>query len=385
MDNIPTYLLNMETKSVIISSSGLKNIVLNKYIDDDDFVFNFGEHQFQMKSFFAEFISPIVSHLHQTDPTINTINFRDLNTNKNEEFDKLTKAIVSSDTISLLIQISSGLSIDINEDQAIKLRFLSILLGNLELHSKLNELFPQTYTEKSVNYYLKNIDNFYNFSQYKTDFDFTSLLSFIASHFYAIDRNEFLKLSRNLQHQIISHPKLKIDSEDSLFDIIIEIIERKKENEEEIDDVLFLEQIEFKGLSEERLRIFVDLFDVNEMSNPLWRKLSECLFDSYSTKSKNIVNRCRSSIIVGGINYYNLFSLTSVNYNDGTSFVRHPQRSSLNPSFLLSYSVYESHSVLITNEGSMKGIGGNTDGRISNALTKTQMNHFTDFSMENLD
>ena len=42
-------------KPVIISSSGLKNIVLNKYQEDDDFIFVFGEEKFQMKSIFAEY------------------------------------------------------------------------------------------------------------------------------------------------------------------------------------------------------------------------------------------------------------------------------------------------------------------------------------------
>ena len=54
----------MTVKPVTISSSGLKNIVLNKYQEEDDFTFILGEEKFQMKSIFAEFISPFVSHLH---------------------------------------------------------------------------------------------------------------------------------------------------------------------------------------------------------------------------------------------------------------------------------------------------------------------------------
>ena len=169
-----------------------------------------------MKSFFTEFISPIVSHFHQADPIINSINFGKLNTKNENEFTELFKSILTPETISLLQQISSGFTIDINEDQAIKLRFLSILLGNDELHSKLNELFPQNYSEENVDSYLNNIECYYHFSHLNIDFDFTSLLSFITSHFYKLKKEEFLRLPRNLQIQIISHPKLLIENEDSL-------------------------------------------------------------------------------------------------------------------------------------------------------------------------
>ena len=87
-----------------ISSSGLKNIVLSKY--QDDFTFVFGKEKFQMKNIFAEFISPVVSHLHQTDPTINTIDFGKLNGMKQDDFNKLSKSFLSPHTISQLQLIS---------------------------------------------------------------------------------------------------------------------------------------------------------------------------------------------------------------------------------------------------------------------------------------
>ena len=65
----------MSTKQIIVSSAGLKNVVLNKYQEDEYFIFIFGDQEIRMKSFYAEFISPVVSRLHKTDPTINEINF----------------------------------------------------------------------------------------------------------------------------------------------------------------------------------------------------------------------------------------------------------------------------------------------------------------------
>lgn len=59
----------MSKKSFILSSSGL-NIVFTSKTKEDDFYFVFGDKEICMNRFLAEFISPRVSHIHQTDPTI---------------------------------------------------------------------------------------------------------------------------------------------------------------------------------------------------------------------------------------------------------------------------------------------------------------------------
>ena len=64
----------MSKKSFILSSEGLKNLVQNQSYGED-FKFIFGEHEVQMKNLFAEFISPKVSQIHQSDPTITSIHF----------------------------------------------------------------------------------------------------------------------------------------------------------------------------------------------------------------------------------------------------------------------------------------------------------------------
>ena len=373
----------MTTKQIVITSSGLKNIVLNKYQEEDDFIFIFGEKEVRMKSFFAEFISPIVSRIHQIDPTIHIINIGESNACNNEDINELAKTVLTPEIISLFIQISSGFSINITEEQAIKLRFLSILLGNDELHDKLNEHFPPNYNEENVNSYLKNIESCYHFSRFKFGFDFTSLLSFVSSHFYQLDKDEFLNQSRRLQYEIISHPNLQIESEDSLFDIVFEIIGKEKENEDEVENVLFLEQLEFSGLSEERLHRFVSVFDANEMSNLLWQKLSILFFKHRGKKSSRITNKMKSSIIVSGANDFNQLVANPNNKNEeGKLIISPPLNLWLDSSSFLSYSSFYRHSVLVKRDGSLYGIGNNRDGRISSLLAKTKLNEFTEFSIK---
>ena len=100
--------------------------MLSIYHEDDDFVFAFRKEKIRMNSFFVEFISSIVSHLHQTDPTINIINFNKIYGMKQDNFNKFAKSLITPNTISLLLQISRGFSIDINEEQAMKMRILPI-------------------------------------------------------------------------------------------------------------------------------------------------------------------------------------------------------------------------------------------------------------------
>ena len=285
---------------------------------------------------------------------------------------------MTPEVVSHLQQISSGHSIFINEEEAIKLRFISILLGNEELEDKLNEHFPPKYSESNVNSYLKNIECCIHFSSMKPEFDHKSLISFVSSHFDQLKREDFLKVPRRIQYEIISQENLRIESEDSLFDIVTEIIELGQEKEE-ISDVMFLEHIEFTELSEDRLFRFVEIFEWNEMSGLLWNKLSKCLLNQTERKRKTTT----TTIIVGGDDEYNQLGEKPNNKNeDGTPVISPPLNLSLDSSSLLSYSVYCDHSVLVTRGGSLLGIGDNSDGRISSSLTKTEISQFTEFSIK---
>lgn len=75
----------MSKHTFILSSAGLRNIILssnseNIYINSlneefNQFKFIIGQKEIKMNKIFAEFLSPIVSHIHHSDPTINSIFF----------------------------------------------------------------------------------------------------------------------------------------------------------------------------------------------------------------------------------------------------------------------------------------------------------------------
>ena len=280
----------MSTKSIIITSSGLKNINLIKFQEDYDINLIFGNQNFQMKRIFAEFISPVISRFFQSDPTVDTIKFDDIFSSKKDDFYKFTKDIFTEDTISLIKQISSGFTVEINETQAIKLRFISIILGNEELFQKINETFPPDFSAKNLDTYFELVQSCYYFSQFSSDFDFSSLINFISNNFYSIDSNKFLKLPRSIQYLIISNPNLQITSEDSFYDIICQIIDRETfseeySNYETIENISFFEQIEFTLISENKLRDFLSNLDINLITNTLWHKICQIFFNKIDQKS----------------------------------------------------------------------------------------------------
>lgn len=65
----------MSTKALLLSSKGLKNIVWDENDEENVFYFHFGDHEIKTNRFFAEFISPSISHLHLSDPTVNSIDY----------------------------------------------------------------------------------------------------------------------------------------------------------------------------------------------------------------------------------------------------------------------------------------------------------------------
>lgn len=262
----------MEARSFILSSAGLKNVVKDK----DEFTFIFGDHKISMNAIFAEFISPIVSHLHISDPTISSFQFNcNINSELNEKFGSSSKLgeLFTEDIIELFKNLSSGIPISINEDQCTKLRIISIFLCNEELFQQLSKFHPFEINLSNIDRCLSEIQFMENISNpsNETKILSTTLLDFISSNFYLIDQKKLRELSFSVLFLIIQNKKLKIESEDSLFNFIKELFNDKKDNNFTIID--FLEMIEVKKLSNEKFSEFIQIINFNEITGNLWMNI----------------------------------------------------------------------------------------------------------------
>lgn len=272
------------TKSFVLSAAGLKNLVLD---NNEEFSFIIGEQEIKMNKILAEFISPRVSQLHRIDPTIDYLNFDDIfRAESSKEFHKMKSKI----TISAFLQIEKLFEcekIEIAKNDELSMQILSIFLGNEEMFAKINELYTNEKQNDDKN--LADIELFECFSKSFKNFDLSSIIDSISSHFYSIDQKRLLKLSKSTLYSIISNKNLKIENEDSLFEFINLIF---KENENEKNDKFiseFYEEIEFEYLSKEKFQKFLRIFDINDITNQIWKKLSKC----FNFKTSKDINKKR--------------------------------------------------------------------------------------------
>lgn len=284
----------MATKPLILSSAGLRNINIGSCSEEHYFCFQIGQRQIVMNSFYADFISPIVANHHRADPTLDILVFDGFFTKGLEEFVSFSKEVITEEMSMIILQLASGVSVDVNQDQAFKLRFFSIIIGNEELYQKVNELFPTEFNEGNIELYLQHALCCYYFSKFYPDFNFSEVTDFLANNFYALNQDMLLQLPKTILYMIISNSHLKLDSEDSLLDFVLRVFQKESDEEEKAnvgkaDDlsiIEFYEKIDFAGLTENRLLEFLDDFDVNEMSTCLWIKFYQGLVKKANPKAK---------------------------------------------------------------------------------------------------
>lgn len=262
--------INKNTKNVILSSSGIRNIVKEK----ENFTFIIGSHSITIDKIFAEFISPIVSHAHLSDPTIDTIDYNSL-TNLEVNFDNY----FTDELDDLFCKLASGISIDINLDQAQQLKYLSIFLGNQELFDLLNAMFPTEFDPKNIEPYIDQARLFYRFARFRDRFAISlfSALIEISRNFDLVDKSQLLKLNKLLIYYILSFDTFSCQDEDSLYDFIIDYFNGvdDAENDELYD---FLQFVDCRYLSDEKFYEFISNIEPSKMSNNLWKNICNRFF-----------------------------------------------------------------------------------------------------------
>lgn len=285
----------MTTKSFILSSAGLTNLV-EKQNYNDEFRFFFGKHEIKLNNLFAEFISPYVCQIHQSDPTIDFIRFVDEKSPQSESitnfFQKLTK-----DICTLFELISKGNRVNINKTQCIQLQVLSVLLKNEELFTKLNELFQNDTTENGLTESLDSLLILYQNQKSAEIFTNCNSVRCVASNLHSIDENKILQLPKTVFYSIISNEELTIENEDKLYDLIESFLFRHEGETDETDEtdgsksemnkIDFYEQIEFQFLSEDKFNEFIENFDINDITSDLWRKFKKCFYNNKKLADAN--------------------------------------------------------------------------------------------------
>ena len=136
----------MSKKTFLISASGLKNIIF-AFDENEDFRFVIGSEEIKILRILADFISPLVSHIHHSDPTIDSIS---LNRFIRDERQEDIKKIFTAELVENIKKISGGYKIEIEDDMINKLQLFSILIGNEEMYNEINKLYSKQSTKDEM-------------------------------------------------------------------------------------------------------------------------------------------------------------------------------------------------------------------------------------------
>ena len=188
-------------------------------------------------------------------------------------------------------------------------------------------------------------------------------------------------MSQPILLTILSNKNLKIKSEDWLFDFIQSI---HIDDDDDICDIDFYEQICISNLSEVKFKQLILSINPSELTTILWQNICESfLKEDIIQSNRYAAIQYSQNIIVSGYDEFNQLNENPNNTSINNCLIIDPSiKLSFDSSSHQSYSISGRHPVKITNEGSLLGIGFNSDNRISSSLQQKNINQFTEFCIK---
>lgn len=246
--------LQLKTESII-------DVPFESYYKDFTFLVN--DEEFKTNKIIADILSPTISKLHLTDPTIDSFtiktqqkgnfsNFLDLINFEQKDF-----TVPEALFISEIVEILGNKSVKINEPSDNEEIAIDNIFERISLHSKFSK------------FYLKS---------FKKDVDY------ISSHFFEICENQeedLKKLSFSTLQCIFENPKLILSSEDQLVTFINKLYKISP------DYSALFGYVNFSCISQKSITEFLNIFNVNDITQETWKKLSMRLKNESSSQIKS--------------------------------------------------------------------------------------------------
>lgn len=272
----------MSGKSHIeLQYSSILNVPLDKY---DNFYFIINETKYQTTRIVADLLSARVSNLHSTDPTINEIHIR---TQHDGDFSHILQLVnfketaMNNDELPFIIEIieklgNDKITINISDVFQNKEMTKDNVINNLKSHLKYRQ------------FYSKTIEN---------------EIEFISSHLFEMIENnndEMKELPIDILERIFSNSKIQLETEDQLLSFINELYSSNYEYSTLFEFVLF------KNISTTKIKEFVKLFDIDDITTNIWKSITQRLIEEIQQNQQEESTRYKKSQL-------NIFS---INPND---------------------------------------------------------------------
>lgn len=266
---IPKSAMN-KTSQIQLKLESVLDLPIEIY--DKDFTFIVNGEEYKTNRIIADLLSPTISNIHLTDPTIN-------------EFIITTQ---QKGNFSHYLNLINFKQFEIPEEE---MQFIFEIIDILGCKSiTICEPFDNTEITKDNIFdrisYHSRFSNFYSKSL-KDDVDY------ISSHFFEICQNQkdqLLQLSVSTLQLIIANPKLLLHSEDQLIDCINELYQKNP------DYSILYGYVNFYYVSSSKISDFLAIYDFNDITRETWKNLSLRLKQNISVSIKGNDRYCPTEL-----------------------------------------------------------------------------------------
>ena len=236
---------------ISLTSNLFNNIErINFHEFEKDFLFIVNGKIYQTNSFVANILSPSISKNYKEKVKTS---YYEINTKHQGDFNKI-------------IEYGEMKSINISKEE--RKYFIDILkqLGN-------RQECAQFYEELEEDISYENVINRILIKQ-ELDIQFEEEISFISNNFHSFYTKypeSISTLDVNIIERIISNDEMKLNNEEELFDLILELYDKSKEY-----SILF-SYVNFNNLSIESIKKFTHNFDINDINSHIWKNIRQRL------------------------------------------------------------------------------------------------------------
>lgn len=232
-------------KQIWYSSKGFSNIPGHQL--KPDFTICFENCEYRINSILADFISPKISRIHQSEPFFSKINIPI----KDPNF--LFQNIISS---------LHGQCLQVSDQTIYFYLYLFNFFENNDIVASLENLKPTQLTKKNIISIIKE--------KVQMHFSINSEISFLASIFFEIPYRELSTLSPETLAKVFQNGNFKADSEDAVLNFVDQIF-----NEQGDEYQVLYDYILYENLSNEKIYTFLSNFSFYDISGKIWSSLCE--------------------------------------------------------------------------------------------------------------
>lgn len=250
-----------ETVKIQLKQSSILQVPFQAYNEEFTFIVN-GE-EFKTSRLISDLISPNISKIHSVDPTIDEYT---INTKNHGHFSRIFNLInfqqnnIPDQEIPFFIEVIEQIGND-TIDFVSDLENSKITTDNIFKAFKIHSKYKQIFSEQI----LKEID-------------------FISLNFHELiesQKENFKELDAETLYAIINNSKLKLKNEDQLLNFVNELylIDNEKFGD-------FYESVLFINASTSSISKFIEIFDLNDITNLTWISICDRFKQEIESKLK---------------------------------------------------------------------------------------------------